>query len=161
MIELFYGAPWLVKLCIIALGVMSVCSWGLMLLMVWTLLPAIHKLKKRWQQEQFHKQHNSSTNPWISIASHRLQYQLNSIAAIAKLSPYIGLLGTVFGIMDALKGLATATSMPIQQLAPGISEALTTTALGLLVAIPAMLFHQMLSQYMLELEDYLQLESGR
>jgi biopolymer transport protein ExbB/TolQ len=161
MIELFYGAPLLVKLCILILAVMSVFSWGLMLMMLWTLRPAIGKLKRRWLSEQMQKQHQSGSNPWISIASHRLQYQLNIIASIAKLSPYIGLLGTVFGIMDALKGLATATSAPIQELAPGISEALTTTALGLLVAIPAMLFHQMLSQYMIELDDYLQLEANK
>jgi len=161
MLDLFYQAPWLVKLCILTLVSMSVISWGVLCIMLWTLRPALATLKKRYTQEKVHKQYNAIYNPWISIASHALQQQLNTIAAIAKLAPYVGLLGTVFGIMDALKGLATASSMPIQQLAPGISEALWTTALGLLVAIPAMYFHQYLAHIMIELDDYLHLESSK
>lgn len=160
LLSLFIAAPFLVKACIISLLFMSVFSWGITVIMFKTLRPALSQLKTRWESTTPNHL-NSSHSPWISIASHTLQHQLNLLAAIAKLSPYVGLLGTVFGIMDALKGLATASSMPIQQLAPGISEALITTALGLMVAIPAMLFHQMLSQRMLELEDYLSLEAGQ
>lgn len=160
LLGLFLEAPILVKICILSLITMSIFSWGLTFIMFKTLKPAINKLKKRWDNVEPNRDTVISYNPWISIASHTLQQQLNLIASIAKLSPYVGLLGTVFGIMDALKGLATASSMPIQQLAPGISEALITTALGLLVAIPAMLFHQILSHHMQELDDYLVLEAG-
>ena len=161
LLRVFIDANFLVKFCILSLITMSVISWGLTIVMLYTLNPALKKLKQRWSTEASKRNSVPLYSPWISIASHSLQSQLNVITAIAKLSPYVGLLGTVFGIMDALKGLATASSMPIQQLAPGISEALITTALGLLVAIPAMFFHQILSNRMLELEDYLTLEAGR
>lgn len=159
MFELLWKAHFLVQLCILVLLGMSVLSWGFSLMAWHTLRSALRRLKKRWQEVKPHS--GGQYNPWVSIASHALQKQLNFIATVAKLAPYVGLLGTVFGMMDALKGLAQASSMPIQQLAPGIAEALITTALGLLVAIPAMLFHQLLGQLMQELEDYLVLESGR
>lgn len=162
VMHLFWQAPWLVKLCVLFLMGMSLVSWVMMLAMLRTLLPALRTLKRRWEEASPPRMSASHAyDPWVSIASHSLQAQLNMLATIAKLSPYVGLLGTVFGMMDALKGLATASSMPIQQLAPGISEALVTTALGLLVAIPAMFFYQILAARLQELQDYLLLEAQR
>ena len=55
------------------------------------------------------------------------------------MSPYIGLLGTVWGIMTSFQGLSDATQATINAVAPGISEALVATAMGLFAAIPAVI----------------------
>ena len=67
----------------------------------------------------------------------RLEGALTVLATTAATAPFIGLFGTVWGIMDAFRGLSTAQSSSIQAVAPGISEALVATAVGLAAAIPA------------------------
>lgn len=68
-----------------------------------------------------------------------LEQGLSLLASIASVSPYIGLLGTVWGIMSAFMGLSTSTQATLAAVAPGIAEALIATALGLFAAIPAAL----------------------
>jgi len=73
--------------------------------------------------------------------------ETNWLATIATIAPYIGLMGTVFGVIDTFQGLLSATSQnSFQLVAPGISEALMTTAMGLAVAIPAVLGYNVLTQ---------------
>lgn len=67
----------------------------------------------------------------------KLERNLTILATAASISPFIGLLGTVWGIIDAFQGLGSAGSASLRAVAPGISEALITTALGLVAAIPA------------------------
>jgi biopolymer transport protein TolQ len=62
---------------------------------------------------------------------------MNILATTAAVSPFIGLFGTVMGIIDAFQELSTAGAASLRAVAPGISEALITTALGLAAAIPA------------------------
>ena len=59
------------------------------------------------------------------------------LASVGSVSPYIGLLGTVWGIMNAFRGLANVQSATLAHVAPGIAEALVATAIGLFAAIPA------------------------
>ncbi len=59
------------------------------------------------------------------------------LATIAAVSPFVGLFGTVMGVVDAFHGLGTAGAATLRAVAPGISEALITTAAGLFVAVPA------------------------
>ena len=59
------------------------------------------------------------------------------LATIAATSPFVGLFGTVMGIVDAFHGLGTSGAATLRAVAPGISEALITTAAGLFVAVPA------------------------
>jgi len=66
-----------------------------------------------------------------------MEQRLTWLATIATNAPYIGLFGTVWGIIDAFHGLGTAGAATLRAVAPGISEALVTTAAGILVAIPA------------------------
>jgi biopolymer transport protein TolQ len=73
----------------------------------------------------------------ISEQLARLERNMNWLATTATVSPFIGLLGTVWGIIDAFSGLGMAGSASLRAVAPGISEALITTALGLAAAIPA------------------------
>jgi biopolymer transport protein TolQ len=66
-----------------------------------------------------------------------LESHLNFLASVGSVSPYIGLLGTVWGIMNAFRGLASVEQATLAIVAPGIAEALIATAIGLFAAIPA------------------------
>ena len=66
-----------------------------------------------------------------------LERKLTWLATIASASPFVGLFGTVMGVVDAFHGLGTAGAATLRAVAPGISEALITTAAGLFVAVPA------------------------
>ncbi len=68
-----------------------------------------------------------------------LEVHLSFLATVGSVSPYIGLFGTVWGIMNSFRGLATAGQATLTQVAPGIAEALVATAMGLLAAIPAVM----------------------
>jgi len=68
-----------------------------------------------------------------------LERRLTWLATIAATSPFIGLFGTVMGVVDAFHGLGTAGAATLRAVAPGISEALITTAAGLFVAVPAVI----------------------
>ncbi len=69
----------------------------------------------------------------------RLESRLPWLATTGAVTPFIGLFGTVWGIIDAFHGLGTAGSATLRAVAPGISEALITTAAGLFAAIPAVI----------------------
>lgn len=69
----------------------------------------------------------------------RLERSLSMLASVASSSPFIGLFGTVVGIIIAFNGLTQATTASIQAVAPGIAEALFTTAAGIAAAVPAVL----------------------
>ncbi len=66
-----------------------------------------------------------------------LESHLAFLATVGSVSPYVGLFGTVWGIMLAFQGLATVAQATLAQVAPGIAEALIATAMGLFAAIPA------------------------
>ncbi len=68
-----------------------------------------------------------------------LDQHLNFLATVGSTSPYVGLFGTVWGIMNSFRGLANVSQATIQNVAPGISEALVATAMGLFAAIPAVI----------------------
>ena len=70
-----------------------------------------------------------------------LESGLSFLATVGSTSPYVGLLGTVWGIMIAFHALGTAQQVTIAMVAPGISEALVATAMGLFAAIPAVIFY--------------------
>ena len=75
----------------------------------------------------------------VSIASDEedMNKHLSFLANVGSVSPYVGLLGTVWGIMTSFQGLSDATQATINAVAPGISEALIATGMGLFAAIPA------------------------
>ncbi len=66
-----------------------------------------------------------------------LESHLSFLATVGSVSPYVGLLGTVWGIMNAFRGLSNVGQATLAQVAPGIAEALVATAMGLFAAIPA------------------------
>lgn len=71
----------------------------------------------------------------------RLERNLNWLATIASVSPFIGLLGTVLGIIRAFDSLGSAGSTSLRAVGPGIADALIATAVGLFAAIPAAIFY--------------------
>jgi biopolymer transport protein TolQ len=80
----------------------------------------------------------------------RLENRLPWLATTGVITPFIGLFGTVWGIIDAFHGLGTAGSATLRAVAPGISEALIATAAGLFAAIPAVIFYNLFTQNMRE-----------
>jgi biopolymer transport protein TolQ len=69
----------------------------------------------------------------------QLESYLSFLASVGSVSPYIGLFGTVWGIMNSFRGLATMATATLGAVAPGIAEALIATAMGLFAAIPAVM----------------------
>lgn len=82
----------------------------------------------------------------------RLEKSLSMLATIGSTSPYVGLFGTVWGIMTAFHGLGNAAQVTLAQVAPGISEALVATAMGLFAAIPAVIFYNRYADQVSRLE---------
>jgi biopolymer transport protein TolQ len=68
-----------------------------------------------------------------------IESNLSFLASVGSVSPYVGLFGTVWGIMHAFIGLANLTQVTLATVAPGIAEALVATAIGLFAAIPAVI----------------------
>ncbi|MGE5326689.1 MAG: MotA/TolQ/ExbB proton channel family protein [Deltaproteobacteria bacterium] len=87
-----------------------------------------------------------------------LETWLTWLATIAAVTPFIGLFGTVWGIIDAFQGLGSAGTASLRSVAPGISEALITTAAGLFAAIPALIaynqFVQRLKEFGAQMDDF-------
>ena len=88
----------------------------------------------------------------------RMEQWLSWLATTGAVTPFIGLFGTVWGIMDAFHGLGTAGTASLRSVAPGISEALITTAAGLFAAIPAVIaynqFLQRLKEFSSLMDDF-------
>ncbi|HEY0204225.1 MAG TPA: MotA/TolQ/ExbB proton channel family protein, partial [Acetobacteraceae bacterium] len=78
----------------------------------------------------------------------RLQFGTGILASIGSCAPFIGLLGTVWGIMNSFVGISQAHTTNLAVVAPGIAEALLATACGLLAAIPAVLTYNFLARMM-------------
>ena len=83
---------------------------------------------------------------------------LSFLATTGGITPFVGLFGTVWGIIDAFHGLANATTASLHSVAPGISEALITTAAGLFAAIPAVIaynyFLQRIKEFGTMMDDF-------
>jgi len=75
----------------------------------------------------------------------KMQRGLSFLAIIGSVAPFVGLLGTVWGIMNSFQGIAVAKNTSLAVVAPGIAEALLATAFGLFAAIPAVFFYNIFS----------------
>jgi biopolymer transport protein TolQ len=83
----------------------------------------------------------------------RVEKGMAWLATTGSVTPFIGLFGTVWGIIDAFSGLGNAGAASLRAVAPGISEALLTTAAGLFTAIPAVIFY---NQFLQNIKDLAQ-----
>ena len=82
----------------------------------------------------------------------RLEHSLATLATVGSTSPYVGLFGTVWGILSAFTALGNAQQATIQSVAPGIAEALVATAIGLFAAIPAVVAYNRYADQISRLE---------
>jgi biopolymer transport protein TolQ len=93
-----------------------------------------------------------------SVEITKLEKHCSFLATTASSAPFIGLFGTVWGIMDAFRGLSVTHSSSIQAVAPGIAEALIATAVGLAAAIPALMaynyFVQQIKVLAVEMDNF-------
>ena len=92
---------------------------------------------------------NLTLNREIEEVENRVPF----LATVASISPYIGLFGTVWGIMHAFMALSSVKQATLQMVAPGIAEALIATAIGLFAAIPAVMAYNRLSLRVSKLEQ--------
>jgi biopolymer transport protein TolQ len=88
----------------------------------------------------------------LTRETEELEHHLNFLATVGSTSPYIGLFGTVWGIMTSFHQLANVNQATIAMVAPGISEALVATAMGLFAAIPAVIAYNRYSNQVDRLE---------
>jgi len=85
-------------------------------------------------------------------ANNKLNHFLSPLASIGSIAPFVGLFGTVWGIIDSFTGLASGGAT-IEAVAPGIAEALVATAIGLAAAIPAVLFYNYFLNYVSKINN--------
>ncbi len=83
----------------------------------------------------------------------QLEESLSTLATVGSTSPYVGLFGTVWGIMHAFLGLGAVQQATLQTVAPGIAEALIATAIGLLAAIPAVVAYNRFADQVTRIEQ--------
>jgi biopolymer transport protein TolQ len=83
----------------------------------------------------------SLIDQYFNVKMQHIENRLDRLGTIANTTPFIGLIGTVFGIMNSFQAIGESKNVSLAVVAPGIAEALFTTALGLIVAIPAMIFY--------------------
>ncbi|MBT3204223.1 MAG: protein TolQ [Gammaproteobacteria bacterium] len=107
-----------------------------------------------------HRSMKVSTAREIDLLENNLSY----LATVGSVSPYIGLFGTVWGIMESFRSLAGVQQATLAMVAPGISEALIATAMGLLAAIPAVIayngFATEIDQLVVRYENFLEEFTG-
>lgn len=89
----------------------------------------------------------------LSREEEKMARHLPFLATVGSTSPYVGLFGTVWGIMAAFQGLASVKQATLATVAPGISEALVATAMGLFAAIPAVVAYNRFSAWMDQLAN--------
>jgi biopolymer transport protein TolQ len=93
-----------------------------------------------------------------AVEVNKLEKYVSFLATTASMAPFVGLFGTVFGIIRAFEGIAQTGSTNLGVVAPGIAEALVTTAAGLAAAIPAVYFYNSLSNrvklFASEMDDF-------
>ncbi len=92
----------------------------------------------------------------VSEETLRLQRNLGILATTASAAPFIGLFGTVWGVLEAFRGLGTSSGATLRAVAPGIAEALLATALGLFAAIPALIFYNIYASRLREIRARMQ-----
>ena len=98
-------------------------------------------------------------NIYIKRAVNKLEHNIDYIATIGSTSPFVGLFGTVWGIMNSFNAIGISKNTSLIVLAPSIAEALMATAAGIFVSIPAFIFYNRISSMISEFEERLELFS--
>lgn len=96
---------------------------------------------------------NSVSQVALNRSLSKLENGLNFLAIIGSAAPFVGLFGTVWGIMNSFQGIALSKNTSLATVAPGIAEALLATALGLFAAIPAVFFYNIFTNKINQFAD--------
>ena len=96
-----------------------------------------------------------------AIHIRQLQSGLSLLATVGSTAPFVGLFGTVWGIMNSFTGIADAKDTSLAVVAPGIAEALLATAIGLAAAIPAVIFYNLANVFLSSNAERLSIAAGR
>ncbi|MEN0653252.1 MULTISPECIES: protein TolQ [Hyphobacterium] len=100
---------------------------------------------REWKGARSGERVSKAAGAETSRELNRMEGGLGLLATISSAAPFVGLFGTVWGIMNAFRSIAASQNTNLAVVAPGIAEALFATALGLLAAIPAVIFYNALS----------------
>lgn len=125
----------------------------LLLLSIWAVAVAV----ERWS---FYRRVDVAPFPSVQALETELTRRLTIIGTIAANAPYIGLLGTVFGIMLTFHTLGTQGTMDVRSIMVGLSLALKATAMGLIVAIPCVVMNNILRRQVKELITRYEVQRG-
>ena len=174
MWDLFWGAEPFVKTIMLLLVGASVFSWALLFSKVkvlWPLRKSLHLFNENLPLSVLISELKKGNSPFSNLiktveqskekgvglevllnrALQRemkpLEQHIDFLATLSSSAPFVGLLGTVWGIMNSFQSIAVSQNTSLDVVAPGIAEALAATALGLVVAIPAGIMYNRLSVY--------------
>ncbi|MBO5834190.1 MAG: MotA/TolQ/ExbB proton channel family protein [Alphaproteobacteria bacterium] len=144
LLSLFTG-DWMTLLVSIVLVVFSVMSWTVI----------VEKIRL-WHAQ---KKNPVKFKPGENLDAFMMPFDKNLwfLSMVAYISPFIGLFGTVWGVMDSFASIGVNQSVSIGVIAPGLAVALGTTALGLIAAIPAAIAHQVFVRKADDLYDRLEM----
>ena len=123
----------------------------LLVLSVWAVAVAV----ERWQ---FYRRVNPAQYPNLQLFEIALTRRLVIIGTVAANAPYIGLLGTVLGIMLTFHTMGTSKTIAVSSIMVGLSLALKATAVGLLVAIPCVVMNNILRRRVAELKTLYEIQ---
>ena len=142
--DLILQASPVVQLVMLSLLLASLYSWYLIAKLHMSYKKAQaddqHFQKIFWSGAELNTLYNNAQLNSKRVGLEDIFYQgLGALASIGSVAPYVGLFGTVWGIMNAFIGLADVDQVTLATVAPGIAEALIATAIGLFAAIPAVL----------------------
>ncbi len=129
LLSLFTG-DWMTVFVSIVLVIFSVISWAVI----------VEKIRLWQMQKRTPMKMKPDEN--IDVFIRPFDKNLWFLSMVAYISPFIGLFGTVWGVMDSFAAIGVNQSVSIGVIAPGLAVALGTTALGLIAAIPAAIAHQ-------------------
>jgi biopolymer transport protein TolQ len=145
-LHLIWQASWIVQVVLLLLALASIFSWAI--------IGAKWRDLRRAQQDSeafLEVYQEGSLDAAYQVAREigwaasretlRLERGLSFLATVGSASPFVGLFGTVIGIIEAFEGIGRAGSASLAVVAPGIAEALIATAVGLFAAIPATIFY--------------------
>ena len=143
-----FTSDWMTVLVSVVLVIFSIVSWAII----------IEKIRLWNMVKRAPVQVKSSDN--LDIVADKLikpfDKNLWFLSMVAYISPFIGLFGTVWGVMDSFAAIGVNQSVSIGVIAPGLAVALGTTALGLIAAVPAGIAHQVFAKKSDELYDRLE-----
>src|SRR6056300_759206 len=161
MFGMFLKSDWVVKLVIILLVIFSIQSWKIIISNIFRNIMGEYeksRLQKNKIDSAFIQRLYTSLDLSIAAEDTSLNKGLSFLASSGSVAPFVGLFGTVWGIMNSFQAIAIAQNTNLAVVAPGIAEALFVTALGLFVAIPSTAFYNMINSkidtYLSEAESF-------